>query len=240
MLKYLLLLMIACGMALAAPGINPAMTTVTSDFSRVTITQSATGATKEVVSGILYFQAPSTVSFHVTTPLNQWIIEADGKMTLYYPERKQALILASPNPLADPLLAAVVGIVKEDLGLPAAGFTLTRKELSHQTLTTYWMPPTKNGAKPPGDVVLTVANDHLSAVVMRDTKGAAVLELHFLQYQHVGRFTIPQQVQIIQHQAHATITQTVSYTHLQINTPLPAEVTALHLPPGIAIKDLRQ
>jgi hypothetical protein len=243
-------------LAAVALGWSPAkagnISTLRVRFER-TVTRKASA---EMAKGVIYFQSPNLVVLHVDSsafaslpakqdeesdlgsllaPLNQWMRFKDSSMLIHYPDEAKAFDVRSRYPFALPFFQAFVGIVREDIGLEAAGFVLDRSEERGETLVTHWLPP-KEARKELSEVRLSLVDNCLSAAEMRNGKGKTLTRTVYGDYEQFGEDWFPMSVASFQYADRETIEEQVVYSEPEFGIELPDSIVDYELPAGTDLK----
>ncbi|MEO0107783.1 MAG: hypothetical protein ABIK62_01240, partial [candidate division WOR-3 bacterium] len=165
-------------------------------------------------------------------PVNQWMRFQDTALLIYYPDEARAFEIHARHPLLLPFFQAFVGVVKEDFGLPQAGFTLSRTENRGETLVVHWL-PSKALTRYLRSVSVCLTADRLAAVESRDTKGGVVSRAEYGDHVEWHGTWFPQRITLVQHQGCETTFEQVSYSDPQFGIELPDSVTRFSLPIGV-------
>lgn len=191
---------------------------------------------EETVKGKIFYQAnKNKVSIKVNNPVNQWMILQGHETKIYYPDKLQAFIIFSRNPVHMPFFQAFVGVIKEDYGLTEAKFTLSNYKKDNNLLTLYWSPP-KNLSNLLGEIILKYKDNKIIKVESKDAKGKTISKIIFNNHIKFANIYFPLEVNITKFQKTGTISEKIIYENPKFNIIIPKEISAFKIPPEATVK----
>jgi len=192
---------------------------------------------KEVVKGIIYYQAPTKVIIKVDKPIDQVIVLSKGTMTIYYPNEKKAFRIKTKRPFSIPFVEAFFGAMKENYGLTELGYTLLRHEIKRDTLYTYWDPP-KKAKKILGQFTLGFVKNRLVYAEAKNADGKPTTRIQYRNHIQHGAIYFPLEIITIRYTKTDTTFEKTVYKNPQFDKPLPPQIIDFKIPHGIKVKEI--
>jgi len=212
--------------------------TLAVDFTRKTV--SADG--EELIRGTIYFRAPEDVVITVDAPVVQWSIFEGADLLIYYPLERRAFRFISRNRLMIPFARSFIGLVREDFGLPDAGFLLKEHRKRAGVLITVWSPP-RAVRSYIGEAWIGMQKYeeqvHPLFLEFYGPKGNLLTRITYLEYREDLEPSFPGRILILQNDAEGEVRDEIRYSDHRINEDLPAEVTEFHLPADVSVEELK-
>jgi outer membrane lipoprotein-sorting protein len=207
--------------------------TITVDFTR-TITKEQSD---EVVSGVIYYQAPTKIFLKVKNPICQWMSLEGNTMLIYYPDEQRAFRFHSEIPFTLPFFQAFLGMDDNGWGLSKAGFRLSHNQVSGDTLITYWEPP-KAAEKTMGNFIIGFEKEKLLFMKIEDAKGHIVAKTSFQNHHQYGSTYLPMKTVSVKHEKDRSYVEKVVYSDPKLNVALPPEVLTFEIPSDTDITEI--
>ena len=212
-----------------------AVTTFEADLLRVS---SGSGG-REEQSGRLSFDASEgRLVIEIAKPLHQWAVLKGNELLLYYPDSRQALRITSKTPASMPFFGVVWNCFKEDFGLAAQGYRMTRHEKKAQRLLSMWAPPASL-ARLVGEAVLEHEGPRLIRVEHKTARGNMLSLALFSQHTTVAGAAFPLEVSIAYGSRQGVTQETVVFRNPRFNAPLSDGMKNFAVPAGVTIKDVQ-
>jgi hypothetical protein len=222
----------------AQPAPSQSVVTLSVDFTRKTILP----AGEEPVSGTIHFRAPEEVTIIVDTPVLQWSRFQGADLLIYYPLERRAFRFVSRNRLMIPFAQSFVGLVREDFGLPDAGFTLRENRIQAGVLTTVWSPPralrTYIGEARIG-MRKYEREVHPLFLEFYGRKENLLTRITYLEYREDLQPSFPGRILILQNGEEGEVREEIRYSGHRINESLPPEVINFHLAEDVPVEELK-
>jgi outer membrane lipoprotein-sorting protein len=190
------------------------------------------------VSGTIYYQQPDAMCMLISEPVNQWIFSGKDTMVLFYPDDSLAFKFHTIYPVTFPFFQAFLGIVQEDYGLTAIGYTLAEHEVTYSILTTIWAPP-KNAPPDIGRFCITYTNERLTGASYLSADSSVISRTQYRDHFAYGAYFFPMEIEKIQFAEQDTIRELITYTNPQFNCELPDSLMNFRLPGYVTIEQIQ-
>ena len=197
----------------------------------------ATPLSKEVVKGTLYYQTSKTV-LEINEPLHQIMTFSGNTMTIFYPEEGKAFRIKAKNPISIPFVQGFVQVIEEDYGLGELGYKLTRHEPRGDTLYTYWSPPPKQ-KKVLGMFTLAMVKEKLVYAEAQTPDGEPAVRSSYRNYAELNGKSFPLEIYSEIYSKSGLSTESVTYSDVQFNLPLPERILNFTIPDSVSVKEIQ-
>lgn len=147
----------------------------------------------EVVKGVLFYAGTGKVYVEVTSPVLQHITLTGKEMIVYYPKDRIAFIFQSNNPLTLPFASAFMGSVRENLGMPELGFTLSDVDNRGDSILSTWAPPPVL-KQVLGKIILTEVNGVVVRSESFSVKGALSTRALYKSHASISQGKVPMEI----------------------------------------------
>ncbi|MBN2620004.1 hypothetical protein JXB22_02855 [candidate division WOR-3 bacterium] len=193
---------------------------------------------EEFIRGTIYFQQPDAMCMIITEPVNQWIFSGRDTMVLFYPEDSLAFKFYTIFPVTFPFFQAFLGIVQEDYGLTAIGYTLAEHEVNDSILTTIWAPP-KDAPGNIGTFRITYTNDRITSAAYLSTDSSIISRTMYHSHFPHGAYFFPMEIEKIQFAEQDTVRELIKYAHPEFNCVLPDTLMNFRLPVYVTTEQIQ-
>lgn len=193
---------------------------------------------EEYVSGTIYYQQPDAMCMLISEPVNQWIFSGKDTMVLFYPEDSLAFMFKTIYPVTFPFFQAFLGIVQEDYGLTAIGYTLAEHEVHDSILTTIWTPP-EGAPADLGRFCITYTNKKITSAAYQAANGSLISYTHYRDHYAYGAYLFPMEIEKMQFLAQDTIREMIHYENPEFNCALPDSLMNFRLPEYVTIEHIQ-
>jgi len=186
-------------------------------------------------SGALLYRPDTSLTIHVTSPLDQWMVFAGDTLLIYYPEENTGLKIPSlQGKVSLPIFQLVINAGKEDLGLSAAGFELQESQMSGDTLVAVWQPPAAT-RKVLGNFKATFVRDSVVSVVGLTPDGRETSRQEFSDYVRYEGQLFPRSVTVTQYGGEGETKETIRFAGVVFDAEAAADMERFSLPPDVVI-----
>jgi len=194
----------------------------------------------ESAKGTIYYLSGKVdkIILKIVEPVDQWMVFEGNTLLIFYPNSNQAFKIESRNPFILPFFQFLLDLTKEDFGLSARGFRLSRYEKQRQRLISHWTPP-KELIQIIGEVVLTHQNDALLNVQTKDPKGIICSDIVFDNHVSFQGVSFPLQIRITTHEKDSSSQEAIVFRDLEFNQSIPADILNFAVPAGAITKNVK-
>jgi len=197
---------------------------------------------REIVKGTIYYQVPSRTIVRITEPINQYMIIDEKAMYIYYPDNDKIFHLESKDPLSLPFFQFLVLISNDnwnkDLGLSKIGYTIKDKVVHGDTVFFYWKPP-QNAEKKIGNFIVAIKEDQIVSTESKNAKGKTLVKITYDNYINCRSRYFPLQINSTQYSGKYSSTESVTFSNLVVDKPLPKEIVNFKLPDNIEVNEAK-
>jgi len=226
------IVLVSCLLPANCLGTSANFSSLITGYTKVT----TKGSKTDTIKGTIYYQSLGTLIFVIHSPVTQWIVYQDKAIIYYYPNEKIAYRFKRAANVQSSSPQAFLGLAGDDLGLPGLGYTLRKKEIADKNLRLYWQPP-KTMRDAVKEVILTLNDDHLSAIEIVDVNSKSLLTYQFSKYMTFKTKAFPMEIVTIKNTGTVPSREILTYQTPQFDVPLPASITGFHLPADVTVQE---
>lgn len=207
--------------------------TLSAEFERKLVTADS----KETLKGIIYYH-PQKAVIEVNDPVHQIMTFSGNIMTIFYPEEGKAFRIKAKNLISIPFVQGFVQVIKEDYGLGELGYKLTRHETRGDTLYTHWSPPPKQ-KKILGMFTLVMVKEKLVYAEAQTPDGEPAVRSSYRNYAELNGKSFPLEIYSEIYSKSGLSTESVTYSDVQFNLPLPERILNFTIPDSVSVKEIQ-
>jgi hypothetical protein len=204
------------------------------DFEKTTTKR----GNEEYMRGTVFYQQPDVMCILINDPVNQWIFSGKDTMVLFYPDDSLAFKFYTIYPVTFPFFQAFLGIVQEDYGLTAIGYTLAEHEVNDSILTTIWAPP-RNAPGDIGTFCITYTNRMITSAVYLAADSSIISRTMYRNHFAHGAYFFPMEIEKMQFAEQDTVHELIKYAHPQFNCVLPDTLMNFRLPDYVTTEHIQ-
>jgi outer membrane lipoprotein-sorting protein len=189
---------------------------------------------KDVSKGIVYYWGDK-LAVKVYYPIDQIMVLSGNTMTIYYPKEKTAFDIHARIPFELPFVSVIVAPNQPNYGLTQMGYRLEKSERSGDTLTSFWLPPTK-AEKVVGRFKLVECKRKLLYAQSFKPNGKISTTVLFSNYRKTSKWTVALDVTAYSYTSTGMETEIIHFQTPEFDKAVPDSIANFRIPEGTPVK----
>lgn len=206
--------------------------TISIEFNRIVKEKDS----EDNVKGHIYYDLNKSIII-TEKPINQWMILENNVLLIYYPDDRQAIRIKSQNPVSMPFSQFLYGLFDNNLGLIKLGYTISKNELHHDTLSVHWKPP-KDMEKKVGEFVIALKEKKIISTEMKDTDRKTIIYTRYDNHIEYCKQFFPLKITSNISSESGPTTEIILFDKPVFNKPLPENILNFKLPDNLIVKEV--